>query len=45
MGCSESVQTAQVTEVCFNDIPCLPDEIAKYINNLRANPSAYAATG
>ena len=42
MGCSESVQTAEVTEVRVNEIPCLPDEIAKYINNVRANPAAYA---
>jgi hypothetical protein len=42
MGCNQSAAvTTQQAKV--SEIPCTPEDIGRYINDIRANPSKYAA--
>ena len=42
MGCNQSGSVA-VQQAKVSEIPCSPEEVARYINDIRANPSKYAA--
>lgn len=42
MGCNQSTLNT-VPEVQISEVPCQPDDIGKYLNEFRANPSALAA--
>lgn len=42
MGCNQSVPDTVVLESKVSEIPCQPEDIGKYLNDIRANPEAYA---
>lgn len=41
MGCNQTA-TASVGEARVAEIPCTAEEIGRFINDLRANPTKYA---
>lgn len=42
MGCNQSASNTVPQTAKVSEIPCQPDDIGRYLNDIRANPTKYA---
>ena len=42
MGCNQAIEENALNAQKLFDIPCAPEEVGKYLNDIRENPTKYA---